>query len=236
MLEVLWHNLLPILNISCLFYLFTLFSLFQILKQTQLVPFLGYKLLLLLYLGWWLVFNELDIAALILWIVYFSLIVVVFIFAFLWLNVLRPQALFRLSSKNLLLNIVIFNLLTVYSMTFYAVRYTPSFLPLWINYYELLSLYNTEEIECLGWILVVSQALNSLFVSFLLTIACVFAVLLIILAKKSKWLFFSKYLIKVQENNLILAAAIRKQHIPQQEKNMFCRLNKIQKGFHRRRT
>jgi hypothetical protein len=36
--------------------------------------------------------------------------------------------------------------------------------------------------------------------------------------------------------NLLITTAVRKQDIYQQEKNIFFRLNKIQKGFHRRRT
>lgn len=58
------------------------YNVYQLLRQVQLVYFLLYQLLFIVYAGILLVYFGLDIFAFILWIVYGSFIAVVFILSF----------------------------------------------------------------------------------------------------------------------------------------------------------
>lgn len=207
------------------------------LRQTSIVYFLGYKLLFLVYSGWWLIYYHLDIAALILWIVYGSFIVVLFIFSFLWLDSQHPRR--HLNQAFLSTSALTFIILGFFCL-FFTLDITTTnnfhFCVHWINYYELLNWHNSEEIECLGWELTLNQPLLLLLVATLLSCACILAVLLIVYTKKIKWILILKCLRIIQINKHVLNTAIRRQHFYQQEKIGLLRLNKILKGYHRRRT
>jgi hypothetical protein len=62
------------------------YNVYQLLRQVQLVYFLMYQLLFIVYAGILLVYFGLDIFAFILWIVYGSFIAVVFILSFVWVD------------------------------------------------------------------------------------------------------------------------------------------------------
>ncbi len=194
-------------------------------------------MLFIIYLGWWLAYNGLDIAALLLWIVYGSFIVVVFIFSFLWLDSQHPQQnttnTFR---PNFLPATIIFIICIFFTATYSNYNITYFLAVWWINYYEALNWHNSEEIECLGWVLYADNIFTLLILSSLLSIACIVAVALIIAGKKTKWTTLLRHLKLRNTSTALITTAIRKQHAYQQEKNIFFRLNKIQKGYHRRRT
>ena len=73
------------------FYIIIVYTILSMVRQHQIVTFLGYKALFITYMGWWLVVQNLDILALILWIVYGSFIAVIFIFSFIWLPSQHPS-------------------------------------------------------------------------------------------------------------------------------------------------
>lgn len=62
------------------------YNVYQLVRQVQLVYFLMYQLLFIIYAGILLVYFGLDIFAFILWIVYGSFIAVVFILSFVWVD------------------------------------------------------------------------------------------------------------------------------------------------------
>lgn len=227
-----WINIANLLLLTICTY-----NLYQLVKQQYVIYFLGYKMLFLVYLGWWLIATNLDIAALILWIVYGSFIVVVFIFTFLWLDVSKLTTFYnhiKISKQNIL--IMFFCIMFGFAITNYLDSFSYYWTIAWVDYYTILNLQRTAEIECLGWIVSVVHPFLVIITSIILSITCVVCVVLVIASKKTKWVELLKHLKQKKWSQTIVAAAIRKQHIYQQEKNIFLRLNKAYKGYHRRRA
>lgn len=230
--QVSWVNLM-----NLVFFSLCAYNLFQLTQQRYLIYFLGYKIFFLVYVGWWLIACNLEIGALLLWIVYGSFIVVVFIFTFLWLDVHQLTGLYnhkRLSASQLL--VLFFSLVLIFSIKSLKNSFLYIWLIDWFDFYTLLDLQKAAELEFLGWVLSLYQPFLALLISSLLSISCVIAVILIIIAKKTKWLELLNYLRRHTWRRRLIAAAIRKQHLYKQEKNIFLKLNKIYKGYHRRRT
>ncbi len=226
-----WVNLANII-----FFILCTYNLYQLTRQKYIIYFLGYKLFFLTYIGWWLIAGNLDIGALILWIVYGSFIVVVFIFTFLWLDVHQLSSFRKQVQVPAPLVLGTFFIITlILAIKNYLKSFSLSWTIAWLDYYTTLCLQQTAEIECLGWAVSLTHPFLIIIISALLSFTCIVAVSLIIASKKTKWTELLKYLKQKKWKQTIIAAAIRKQHIYKQEKNIFLRLNKIYKGYHRRR-
>ncbi len=199
-------------TLSLLFYILLSYLLLSMFRQTTLFHFLGYKTLFLIYLGWWLVSLKLDILALILWIVYGSLIVVFFIFAFFWLHTPHTPPAQKLSPKlQALTTNIIITLTTLTGLNALLVYKNILFVTPWINYYELCYLHNSEEIESLGWTLSINNPAATLLISLALTLTCLTAIAWILNSKKNKWTTLKRRTNLVQPETPILATGVRRQ-------------------------
>ena len=129
------------------------YNVYQLVRQVQLVYFLMYQLLFIIYAGVLLVYFGLDIFAFILWIVYGSFIAVVFILSFVWVDttyfrfyaLTQSRLSWALAVALCLAGGVLVGLAGVdvdYYFSFFEVG--------WVNYYELLAWDMEEEIEVLG--------------------------------------------------------------------------------------
>ena len=129
------------------------YNVYQLVRQVQLVYFLMYQLLFIIYAGVLLVYFGLDIFAFILWIVYGSFIAVVFILSFVWVDTtyFRFYALTQSRlSWALAVGLCLVGGLLV-GLAGVDVDYYFSFFEVgWVNYYELLAWDMEEEIEVLG--------------------------------------------------------------------------------------
>lgn len=237
MSTILLSQLNQISFITLIIHFLVIYNLYQLIQQTQLTYFLGYKLLLLIYIGWILIYYDLDILAFVLWIVYGSFIVVIFIFSFMWLNLNITEEANTIINKLDIFMITLFTTVIIFSKATHIIFQWHIFLTAgWINYYELLGSHQTEELESLGWGLGVENPLSTLMVSLLLTFSSVTAIIIVVIAKKNKWASRNIILKSLKSSHKTFFAGIRTQHFYQQEKNNMIRLNKIVKSFHRRRT
>ncbi len=215
-------------TLSLLFYILLAYLLLSMFRQTTLFHFLGYKTLFLIYLGWWLVSLKLDILALILWIVYGSLVVVFFIFIFFWLHTPTPQHIKKASPQLQALTtntiIVITTLVGLNSLLVYK---NSLFSAIWINYYELCYLHNSEEIESLGWALSINNPTATLLISLVLTLTCLTAIAWILNSKKHKWTPLKRRMCLLKPHTQLLTTGVRKQTPFLQEHRLLLSLNYV---------
>ena len=129
------------------------YNVYQLVRQVQLVYFLMYQLLFIIYAGVLLVYFGLDIFAFILWIVYGSFIAVVFILSFVWVDTtyFRFYALTQSRLSWALAAVLCLGGGVLVGLAGVDVDYYFSFFEVgWVNYYELLAWDMEEEIEVLG--------------------------------------------------------------------------------------
>lgn len=167
------------------------YNLYQLMRQKQLIYFLLYKLLLIIYLGWLLFYFDLDIFAFILWIIYGGFISVVFILSFVWAD----SHYFKYSNYNGgWLNLIVGGFFILLILIFFSsvsinVDYYFSIFTLgWINFYEIIMWDYEEELEVLGWIIGFENYLTLIIISFILSLACLLLVTIISSARKFKYL------------------------------------------------
>ena len=234
-------TLLTQFNKSTIFYLLInfliLYNLYQLIQQRQLTFFLGYMLLIILYAGCLLIYLNLDIMAFILWIVYGSFIVVIFIFSFMWLNfspTQQPNSIFN--NINIFILTIFCFLCIITRTSYYTINWQIFTTISWINFYELLPLNNSEELEALGWGLSYENMWGTFITTLLLTFASITAIAIVIIGKKNKWVIKNILLTRLKTTNRLFFTAIRTQHMYQQEKNNLIRATKTIKSFHHRRT
>ena len=204
-------------------------------RQTQLVYFLAYKLMLIAYLGCLLIYYDLDIFAFILWIVYGAFIAMIFIFSLLWVDTTYfkyDTAIYRRFLWSFpFVSFALFFMLTglssgdaAYYMSFFEVG--------WINYYELMLWDLEEEIEVLGWLLGFENVLALIWVSYLLSLACFCIVSIILSARRVRFMLLDNEL-ALQRSQSILNFKI--QNFVLQEAGSIGAPKNIFELFHRRR-
>ena len=227
---------------SCLFNIILqfliLYNLVQLLRQQQIIYVLAYKFILLIYIGWLLIYCDLDIFALILWMVYGGFICIVFILSFMWLdyNVFQFK-LINFSFRYYL--VAIFIIFFLYNNIFLVseINFSDLWQISWINYYEVLSWDIEEELEILGWGVTIENSAALLLVSFLLTVVCFNVVIILISARKNKRIYydqiFNNFYSKNRSFNFIY---LRTQNFYIQEYGMIGLPRKHFKLFHRRRV
>ena len=218
-------------------YLVVAYVLVKMLQQKSLILFLGYKVLLIIYVGWCLSSNNLDILGLILWIVYGSFLVVFFLFAFLWIDTKQPLQLYNATPQQQTALTAILVLAALLCGVAHARPYWANmFVVHWINYFELAQAQNSEEIESLGWALSTDAIVTTVLASILLTVACLAAVVIIINTKKQKWIIMKHFLQSSLRNDILVTTAIRRQNLYQQEGRSQQRLQRVAAHLHGRRA
>ena len=140
-------------------------------------------------MGYLLIYVDLDILACILWMVYGSFLVIVFIFSFIWIEHTYYTFL-TISIKYY--NFIYIIIPVVYYNLFLNSDYFYSFIWKigWLNYYELLIIDIEEELELLGWAIGFENSFTLFLISILLTMVCICVVFIILRARKIKSIKF----------------------------------------------
>lgn len=174
------------------------YNLFQIIVHMQLVYVLGYKFCMLFYVGWLLIYIDLDIFGLILWMVYGSFLIILFVMSFNWVEGTR-YVFFAYAKKFWLYCPFYFGIAVityVYLGLENELHLTTVMWFNWTSYYEVLIDDLEEELEMLGWSLGFDNFVGVILISLMLTVICVCVVCIVQFARKSK---LSKYFIYFYE-------------------------------------
>lgn len=164
------------------------YNLYQLIQQAHLIYIIGYKFCILFYIGYLMICLELDIFSCILWMVYGSFLIVIFIMSFSWVEVTH-FLFFEIASRYWVYLLII---LAIVILVYFNLGSSNEILYgiIWevilINYYEVLAIDLEEELEVLGWGLGFDNLMAVFLISILLTIACICIVCLIVAAKKRK--------------------------------------------------
>lgn len=167
--------------------LILIYNMFQIFYCINFFYMLAYFLNFNLFLGIYLVLYDLDIFAIILWIVYGGIIIIFFMYSLMWGELSN----FLLFSKNLkffifiLVSFIYLNSLDL--LDFYEIKFFNNLL---VNYYEFLSYDNTEELENIGWMLIYLSTYYFLLLSYLLLFSCCAVIVIVLNSKKIKYFNF----------------------------------------------
>jgi len=186
------------------------YNFWKILTTSNFYYILAYFFLFLLFNGIFLIFFECDLIAILLWIIYFGVLIIFFVYSLIWYD----------SDKTLKQNYFLYNLNLYFLLAFFFFFFlififgatTPmdlEFLSVsYINYYELLYLNLNEELDGLGYVIIMYSSFNFLLCTYILFLACCSSVALILNAKKIKyWMFYCHLsLIQLKKNlqNLII--------------------------------
>lgn len=138
---------------------------------------------------------DLDIFALLLWMVYGGFIIIVFILMFNWVennyylfyshfNKIEISILFVIAWISLM----ICNLVFAEDVNWHIVWHV-----MWVNYYEILISDLEEELEVLGWGIGVDNVLAVILISILLTLVCICAVIILNIAYNYKLINFEMH-------------------------------------------
>lgn len=214
------------------------YNLYQLVQQAHLIYIIGYKFCILFYIGYLMIYLELDIFSCILWIVYGSFLIVIFIMSFSWVEVTH-FLFFEIASRYwVYLLIILAMVLLVYFnlVSSNEVLYGIIWEVIWINYYEVLAIDLEEELEVLGWGLGFDNLMAVFLISILLTIACICIVCLTAAAKKRKivnYFGFYKSLFVIDQMNRFLC--LRTQSAYMQEYKRLGIFKRQFQLFHNRR-
>lgn len=193
MLNFLLHQINNVDFFHLLLLCLVIFNFIQLLLQINIIFFLAYKTLFLFYIGCLILQLNLDINAFILWITYGTYIIVIaalslMLFQFFNnLNFNRARTFWNNWWFICNLTFIIF-LLTIYLCP------TKIFIYSYTNYYELLTLDHYNELEQLGWNLGFVNIGWTMIITLLLSLTCIFIVLLTTLTKNFKLLATSHLL------------------------------------------
>lgn len=139
-----------------------LYNLVQLFKQVNFFFTLAYFLNFVIFVGFSMIIYDLDLGAIILWIIYGGVIIIFFLYAIMWIDALKVN-IFFFDFRIFQYGFFIFYLLFFY---LYSVVDFESFLYfeynyLFINYYEILNFDIYEELEMLGNSFFFSQFFSS---------------------------------------------------------------------------
>lgn len=147
-------------------------------------------------MGIFLIVYNLDLNAIILWIIYGGLCIIFFIFSLIWFEIFKNY--YKISQIRgnfylivLLLSIIIYYLinLNVLNFEFYLKN------NLYISYYKFILKSNLRELEMLGWGLIFYSTFIFLIISYSLLLNCLIIIIIINNSKKIKNNLINNYLI-----------------------------------------
>lgn len=179
-----WHWVQ--LSFSC-YFLFLLecliiYNLYQTYRQSQLIYFLGYKMFLIIFIGYILIYFDLDIITLFLWMIYGGFLSIVLIMSFLWVD--NTVYIFKVRLFKFFFYTTLALIYVYYSLYLEADHNSWIIWNIgWINYYEVLEVDLGEELEVLGWGLGFENNFVLLLIAALLTMACICIVFIVVLGR-----------------------------------------------------
>lgn len=197
-----------IFNAVEFFFQVTLFYNFvQLLRQYNFYFLLAYFLTFVVFSGIQLIIYDLDLVAIILWIIYGGVIIIFFIYSLMWIDFARNE---YYSNKFKLFYYSFIGFVTFFS--FYSLSlnsgyesHTISFK--YFDFYILLNQINIEELEGLGWSLIYFTTSFFLTLSYFLFLICCTSITIVISSKKIKYSsqedyidYFKNFVIKFNFN------------------------------------
>ncbi len=164
-----------------------LYNFAQLIRQSNTIYFLAYKLFLILYLGCWLIYFDLDIYALFLWMVYGSFIAIVFVFLLMWTDVTREGedlGVYRVFLWGGCAFIAVLSFLLINIGNWGEWVDFPLIFRRRLNFYEMLVMSGEGELEVLGWGFGFENIAGTLCGAIVLTLACFVVVVIILNARR----------------------------------------------------
>nr|QIB71974.1 NADH dehydrogenase subunit 6 [Gruberia lanceolata] len=212
-----------------------LYNLIQILRQDNFYYMLGYFLNFILFLGINFVMYDLDIVAIILWIVYGGVIIIFFIYSMMWIDYTK---FYSISSKLTLLQYFIICFFIIFIIFFFSIEFTNEsenlviYQIFWNNYYEILQLDLNEELDILGWGVLYYSTFYFLIISYFLFLACCCVVFIIISTRKIKYKnAYTNYNYIFKNQYLYNFTIYRYQYFYLQDYENTYKLNSVNKNF-----
>lgn len=133
------------------FQIILIYNFIQILKQNNFFFTLAYFLNFIVFIGLSMLFYDLDLGAIILWIIYGGVVIIFFLYSIMWVEILKLNIFFldnRLVyylSFYIYIYILIFDvLIDTHIMFSYEIIYNMTF------YFDILNFDIYEELELLG--------------------------------------------------------------------------------------
>lgn len=216
------------------------YNLYQLIRQFNIIYFLGYFLFFITYVGLLLFYYDLDIFCLILWMVYGGLIVVVFLFLLMWDDFTKSKTISSVYQSFLYGGIIIifsFFFILASLGSFFTGRFSFFLNIEHASYYTFINLDVEEELEVLGWGFSTSHSLGIFFVTILLSLTCFVIVNIIGLGRRVRWGGFEGSIslgaLQKQQFKKIL---LRVQNFFIQERSSTGVPRRILKNFHSRRV
>lgn len=185
--------------IQLLFEVAILYNLIQMLRQENTIYFLGYFLFFIIYLGIWLLYLNLTIFCLILWMVYGGFLAIIFTLLLMWVDATRGKKNLNFGINFLKMSFLAFFILVVVSgnLSYWSeLNIIPINIFFWHNYLEGRQLGIEEELEVLGWVIGYENLGGLYFSVFMLSLSCFVVVIVILAARRIKWVYSENSLLK----------------------------------------
>lgn len=190
----------------------------------------------ILFLGLYLILFDLDIICIILWILYGGVIIIFFIYSLLWFENIKNNKyinkyrfIYYFFSFILFIFFCLINNLDYLDTNFKKVNDT---LYVWKDFYIFLVNDINEELENLGWGILYYSTFFFLILSYMLFLSCCIAIVIILNAKKVKYLFINIYYLLFKKNvNLLSFNIFKYQHFYTQDYENINQIYSIHKNF-----
>ena len=221
---------------SIIKFIFELIIIYNFIKILTIINFyykLAYFFLFIFFNGLYLIFNQMDIATILLWIIYFGVIIIFFLYSLLWYDSDKFLKYNKLKIKFISFFFFIYFFFILY---FWYLMF-PNFFNLnflnffYINFYNLLILNLNNELDSLGLFIV--SYFNSIFILtiYILFLNCCICISFLINIKKIKYIFFNNYLNILKFNNIKNLIIYKYQHFFIQDYENVYQHNAINKNF-----
>lgn len=179
---------LYVLNIAEFLLQIALFYNFvQLLRQYNFYFLLAYFLTFVVFSGIQLIVYDLDLVAIVLWIIYGGVIIIFFIYSLMWVDFAKNE---YYSNKFKLFYYSFISFSTFFS--FYLLGLDSGYETCvitfkYFDFYMLLNQINIEELEGLGWSLIYFTTAFFLMLSYFLFLVCCTSIVIVINSKKIKY-------------------------------------------------
>ena len=209
-----------------------MYNLFQIIKNSNFYYIFVYFILLILYLGVFLISYDFDLNISILWIIYGGVLIIFFMFSLMWLDLLKLNY-SGFNLKNYYYIFIIIILVSLIILFYY--KGNNNFIKLnynFINFYNEIILNIFNELELLGWGVIYYTSIIFLIIAYFLLINCLIIITVINNIKKIKSnILNSLYIYMRRDKKSIFVGALKNQKFFIQEYENLYQRNSIIKNF-----
>lgn len=223
----------PLYLVEFFLQLFIFYNLVQLLKQTNFYYLLSYFILVIVYIGLFLIIYDFDLNAAILWIIYSGVIIIFFLFSIMWIDVFK-NFYKDLSIKNNFFNFFLLLFFLVYFIFNTKIQNLHfQFLKnCYINYYNYNSKDIFKELELLGWGIIYYTPFLFILISYFLLLNCLIIIFIINYSKERKYSFMYNYHSFFFKKNVLLNLnIIKNQYFYIQNSNSIYQNHTITKNY-----